>query len=140
MALAPEKWGFFTKSPRDESIVPYTRSTEGSWESAALYPHSEPRNVLGLTKNSRSQGLEVGLLYAQAMGPDWLACNVAESVSQCANEVSDLVQAENPTPIPTLCGAVLLVREVPAPWAYARTGNGAPSREIQKIEVKCSAQ
>lgn len=138
IALAPEKWGFFTKSPRDESIIPYLASPTGSWRKAALFPHSEPRNLWGLSKRSRSQGLEVGLLYTQSLESDWTQCEPGASVNLCATDLPEPIDLTNTTPSPTLCGRVLLSREFPAAWAYSRSGGGSPSREIQEVTVLCS--
>lgn len=139
IALAPEKWGFFTKSPREESIIPYLASSSGSWEEAALFPHSEPHNLWGFSKRSRSQGLEVGLLYMQSLESDWTRCEPGARVNLCAIGLDEPIPITNPTPSPTLCGRVLLSRELPAAWAYSRAGESSPHREIQEVTVHCTA-
>ncbi|MGV8911351.1 MAG: SdpA family antimicrobial peptide system protein [Rhodoglobus sp.] len=142
-AIAPEQWGFFTKSPRDESLVPYGYDAANGWVKDALFPHGQVQNAFGLNRVSRAQGIELGLLYTEAVGEDWIQCDDSSATAiECLDSLStekteSWLQIVNASPSPTICGLGALAREVPAPWAYARIGQTGASPRVLLIDVTC---
>lgn len=141
--IAPEQWGFFTKSPRDESLVPYSYEVTTGWEADALFPHSQPQYLFGLNRVSRAQGLELGLLYAAIADNDWVTCDeyssrsidcLAKLTSQRDDSWSEI---RNSSPAPTVCGRGALAREFSTPWAYARVGQAGTEPLVILIDVSC---
>ncbi|MEU1672996.1 SdpA family antimicrobial peptide system protein [Streptomyces roseifaciens] len=114
--VAPQGWAFFTKSPRDVEVMPYRQSTNGTWTSLALTPHSSPRNAFGLDRASRSQGIEISLLLNLAEKKDWKECD--GDLADCLTDARPARKVDNPSPEPTVCNRVALVQEKPVPWAW----------------------
>lgn len=134
--LAPQGWAFFTKSPREPEIGPY-RKSPADWKPLALTPHSSPRNVFGLNRESRAQGVEIALLLSGAQNDDWRECT--DGRQQCLNDFgAPARRVENRSPDPTLCGTVGLLREKPTPWAWRDLVPEPHSPEaVMVLEVTC---
>ncbi|MFF4799736.1 SdpA family antimicrobial peptide system protein [Streptomyces sp. NPDC001351] len=113
--LVPQGWSFFTKSPRDSELQPYVLHA-GAWEDRLLAPHGAPHNAFGLNRRSRSQGIEMALLLAEAHGLRWTKCD--RDLAACLGEAKEPGRATNRTPEPTLCGRVALVEQKPVPFAW----------------------
>lgn len=117
--VLPQGWAFFTKSPRDEEILPFAVTGAGALESMSTGPNSDPRHAFGLSRGARAQGVEIGtLLYdADVSEEDWVNC---VGLSDCADALKgqEGFRVENKSPKPTLCGPVALVRHEPRPWAW----------------------
>lgn len=141
--IAPEQWAFFTKSPREESLVPYAYEEKTGWALDALFPHSQPQYVFGLNRVSRAQGLELGILYAEIVDREWTTCDDgSESTLDCLGQVTEgsgasWVKISNPSPAPTICGRGAVARETPVPWAYARIGQTQTEPLVMLIDVSC---
>ncbi|MFJ8079273.1 SdpA family antimicrobial peptide system protein [Streptomyces sp. NPDC096205] len=113
--LAPQGWSFFTKSPRDSELQPYVLR-DGAWRDQLMAPHSAPHNAFGLNRRSRSQGIEMALLLAQADGLRWTKCD--RDLAACLDRAAEPGTIANPVPEPTLCGRVALVEQKPVPFAW----------------------
>ncbi|WP_343923222.1 SdpA family antimicrobial peptide system protein [Rhodoglobus aureus] len=141
--IAPEQWGFFTKSPRDENLVPCAYDATTGWKKDALFPHSQPQYLFGLNRVSRAQGLELGILYTAIVDKNWITCGELSSASlDCLAKLTtdgneSWIRIRNPSPAPTICGQGALAREVPAPWAYARIGQTGTEPLVILIDVSC---
>lgn len=114
---APQGWAFFTKDPREPQIQAFGL-TDGRWTTLLRAPHSNLRNVLGLDRTSRVQGVEAALLLTEIPSDSWKEC--METPVGCLDEAGIAALIDNPSPAPTLCGTVALVFEEPLPWAWAR--------------------
>jgi antimicrobial peptide system SdpA family protein len=133
--LLPEGWAFFTRSPREPDLVPFTRDGEGRWSRALRAPHAEPHNVFGLDRRSRAQGVEMGLLTGGLTANDWRDCRGA--IGECL-EQAPAVRIANLALAPTLCGDGGLASQPPVPWAWSRSADETtmPSRTV-RLEVSC---
>ena len=134
--ILPEGWGFFTRDPREERILPFHKSEGGDWVSASLAPHARPSNGFGLDRMSRAQGIELGLLLENLAESAWSPCS--ERPAACLEKTSALTPLKNESPRPTLCGHVGLALQKPVPWAWASSRNRIvmPSR-VLRLEVSC---
>ncbi|WP_255455711.1 SdpA family antimicrobial peptide system protein [Cryobacterium lactosi] len=140
--ILPEQWGFFTKSPREDMILPYTHSQEAGWASAAMYPHAQAQYAFGWNRVSRAQGVEVGLVYKEVVDGIWTDCTDYGDAIDCLDALSDDSKAEVPTvanlsPDPTLCGLSAFSKAPPAPWAYANIGQAKQRISITLVEITC---
>lgn len=140
----PEQWGFFTKSPREDALVPFRSASRGShWTSAAAFPHARASNAFGWNRASRAQGIEIGLVTKVLAQQTWHDCGSWHSIRECLQNLSpargatwDMVA--NPSPAPTLCGRIAIVRTAPIPWAWASAGHSAPRSRVAFAEVECT--
>ncbi|MEU0339605.1 SdpA family antimicrobial peptide system protein [Streptomyces bobili] len=113
--LAPQGWSFFTKSPRDSELQPYVLR-DGAWVDQLMAPHSAPHNAFGLDRRSRSQGIEMALLLAEAKALRWTKCD--RDLAVCLDQAKAPGTVVNRVPEPTLCGRVALVEQKPVPFAW----------------------
>jgi antimicrobial peptide system SdpA family protein len=118
MAVAPQGWSFFTKSPRDPQVEPFMVTDEGM-VSVAGFPNTKIENAMGLSREGRSQGVENALLLAEAQADSWVECS-SPSLDACADDLiaAPQVKVENVVPSPSVCGDVVLVQSTPVSWAY----------------------
>src|SRR5665213_797503 len=58
---SPQGWKFFTRSPREDWLLPY-RQTASGWQSASLGPNGRLDAYMGISRAPRAQGIEMGLL------------------------------------------------------------------------------
>lgn len=114
--LVPQGWGFFTKSPRDIEFQPYL-FRDGRWGEGSLGPQGEPRYAFGFDRRSRSQGIEIALLLAEASRVKWTKCG-GGTVTRCLDAGGPVSGVRNRTPQPTLCGRVAVVQQEPVPFAW----------------------
>lgn len=135
----PEGWAFFTKSPREERAHLFERGP-GGWRSASLAPIAMPRNVFGLDRAPRAQSVELGLLLTRpdVKAAKWSGPCRQDPMERCLDGVAPAARFKNPSPRPTLCGQVGIVRQAPVPWAWNLSGRKVvmPSH-VLRLEVSC---
>ncbi|WP_395653748.1 SdpA family antimicrobial peptide system protein [Phycicoccus elongatus] len=138
-AGATQGWAFFTKSPREPSLIAVRANGVGGYSSAILAPHSEPRNAFGLNRASRAQGVELGLLAGALNSDNWTDC-AGTSLAECASTIpaGAVARIDDPMPAPSLCGRLLLVGQEPTPWAWAGQETDAMPKRVAQLEVNCS--
>jgi antimicrobial peptide system SdpA family protein len=133
--VLPQGWSFFTRAPREPDLLPFVRGADGQWRDALRAPHSEPRNVFGLARGSRTQGIEMGVLTSAVAADEWRDCR--GPIAACLDR-TPAIAVTNPTLAPTLCGEVGLANQPPPPWAWSRSGKSItmPSTVIRLV-VSC---
>ncbi|WP_424890793.1 SdpA family antimicrobial peptide system protein [Streptomyces sp. XH2] len=115
-AFVPQGWAFFTKSPQSEQMGAYRPDGGEAPRNLSMTPQGRASNLFGLTRRQRAQGPEEALLNAQVR--DWEPCQdandacVREAAARPAQDVT------NASPLPSLCGDVVMTNERPVPWAY----------------------
>lgn len=133
---APQGWAFFTKSPRDDRLFLF-RQVNGRWSDVSRAPDSSPANLFGLNRAARAQGVEAGLLQVSVQHPAaWADCR--SSFQDCLRQRQPSVTVRNPSPDPTLCGAIALIYQPPVPWAWLTLGRHIfmPAR-ILELNSQC---
>ncbi|AYD89974.1 SdpA family antimicrobial peptide system protein [Actinomyces lilanjuaniae] len=122
-------WAFFTKSPRDDFIVPYKfDEREGVWHSAARGPAVQPRYVFGLNRESRLTEFDIQEIIGLSADDDWVGCENVSKFESClegASTTTMMVGKEN-----QICGSVAIVEAPPVPWMYRKHLNGMPGRVL----------
>ena len=133
LKIFPQGWTFFSKSPRDQ--VTLILNQEG--QSAVSWPNNSISNLFGISRDGRSQGIEMGLLSTQIPESNWLECK--GDTTTCLSKNLETSHVDNPTPNPTLCGTYYMVNRQPVPWAWADliSKSEMPSK-IAKVESTCS--
>lgn len=133
--MLPEGWAFFTRDPREPRTWIYARGPRG-WAKNSLWPHSRLRNLFGLNRESRSQGVELGSFLNWMNGRRWAKCH--DEVTTCLERVPVLARLRNRYERPTLCGTVGLVMQPPVPWAWSTSPHEVimPSAVV-KLEITC---
>ncbi|MGW7306823.1 SdpA family antimicrobial peptide system protein [Streptomyces sp. NPDC054835] len=135
--VLPQSWAFFTKPPSDPEFVPYLVSGDDV-SNASRLPNSRSENLYGLTRRQRAQGPEVANIANQVR--EWRNCEEIEG--DCPTVVarsSTPVPAENASPVPTLCGRVVLVQTRPVPWKFREKYEGwRLDKRAALVEAKCS--
>lgn len=134
--MAPQGWGFFTKSPRDTELQPYLRRG-GRWTNAHLGPHGAPRNAFGLDRRSRSQGIEMALLVNEADNAKWTDC-ADDTLTACLGDAGRPGTVTNTTPEPSLCGRTAIVRQEPVRFAWRDLLDGTHTpHSLTVLDVRC---
>lgn len=135
-SVLPQGWAFFTRSPREERTLPFLRDEGGVWHEIHTATHAEPRHAFGLNRRSRAQGVEVGLLLGEVSAAQWHDCG--GPVAGCLDEAEVVARLRNPSPAPSVCGDVALVRREPLPWAWSQddTVENMPAL-VARLEVSC---
>ncbi|MFE4949136.1 SdpA family antimicrobial peptide system protein [Leifsonia sp. NPDC056665] len=137
--VMPEQWGFFTRSPREDELLPY-RQNAGQWSSASAYPHSQAQYFFGWNRVSRAQGIEIGMLFTEVAGREWRPCSADSSITTCLEaSASDAewTRVANRSPEPTLCGRTAISRALPPPWAWANIGQAKQDVSVIYLDVAC---
>ncbi|MFI1302349.1 SdpA family antimicrobial peptide system protein [Streptomyces sioyaensis] len=132
----PQSWAFFTKPPSDPEFVPYTVSGDGVAYAAQL-PNSRADNLFGLTRRQRAQGPEVAYMANQVRA--WKNCE--ETAGDCPAVVagsSAPTSVTNSSPVPSLCGRLVLVESRPVPWKFRDKYEGwRLDKKAALVEAKC---
>jgi antimicrobial peptide system SdpA family protein len=133
--FAPEGFGFFTRNPREERMLLFTKRDNG-WVSASVGPNGDVRNLFGLNRAPRAQGFESSLLFSKVPMKVLVGCE--ETPKVCLSQSSTPIQTTNAYPHATLCGSVGIVVQKPIPWAWSlsETPIIMPSKFVI-LNVKC---
>ncbi|MFJ8894935.1 SdpA family antimicrobial peptide system protein [Leifsonia sp. NPDC102414] len=137
--VLPEQWGFFTRSPREDELLPY-QYRSGRWASASAYPHSQAQYAFGWNRISRAQGIEIGVLYKELADQSWQQCSPGYLVTDCLvglTAKAEWIRVSNPSPDPTLCGRVAISKALPPPWAWANIGQAKQDVSVIFVDVAC---
>ncbi|WP_017587667.1 SdpA family antimicrobial peptide system protein [Nocardiopsis ganjiahuensis] len=133
----PQNWAFFTKPPNDPELVPYTADGDGSVDFASTMPNGSAENLYGLTRTQRAQGPEIANMANRI--EEWTDCGSLNG--DCLSEVASgtpVQWVENTSPVPTLCGKVIIARTEPVPWPYRDKYRGwRIDDEMALIEARC---
>jgi antimicrobial peptide system SdpA family protein len=134
--LAPEGWGFFTKSPRDpEMLVYHIQKTQPQLINIASTFSLE--YAFGLNRDGRSQGIEIDQIISELQIPKlWLPCK--HDLKNCVQKAPSH-RVSNTSHIKTICGDIAFVEQKPVPWAWKRLPRDVvmPMR-VAHVEVLCA--
>lgn len=131
--LMPQRYGFFTRNPREADLSAYKRTSNGRWTKALIGTDSSPLTAFG--RESRAQGLELGQLIQLVPARSWGQCTVP---LQGCLENAPTIPIDNPAPAPTLCGEVGLIRAVPIPWAWNESDDAILPASRAVVRARCT--
>ncbi|WP_448072690.1 SdpA family antimicrobial peptide system protein [Georgenia yuyongxinii] len=137
--LAPQGWGFFTRSPSELDLLFYDAQ---SLEPLMVTPQGRPENLLGLSRTQRAQGPEAGNLLRPLSDEDWQSCEAGDVLETCIgrleNSAIDPPVVTNSSPVKTLCGEVIFAQSDPVPWSYRDLYDVQHlPQHVTKLDIEC---
>jgi antimicrobial peptide system SdpA family protein len=120
--IAAQDFAFFTRSAETEQIIAYRLNSDGSAvASLSRTPQAKASNLFGLSRTQRAQGPELANLVRAVRPGAWVNCTGLDRKT-CFDGVPRQPKAflHNNSPIPTVCGQVMLTFERTTKWAYRR--------------------
>jgi antimicrobial peptide system SdpA family protein len=134
--VAPQRWEFFTASPRGKQLIALT--TDGR-ESALDLPQSKLSNFAGISRAQRAQGPELAALQQQVTG--WVTCADRSDSSGCLNDArtKSALHLANDARRKTLCGPMILAQAKPTPFEFRRFD--LPDLRViraVRVEISCN--
>ncbi|MCY8995122.1 SdpA family antimicrobial peptide system protein [Bacillus inaquosorum] len=129
----PQGWGFYSRDPRSDHLYAYSMSGDTDMLS---WPNNKIRNVFGLNRYGRAQGIELGLLISKLPSSlKWKTCD--KDAKNCLDEMKVQAGIANPTPNASLCGDLGIVSGSLVPWAWSQY-KVVPTSKVMRVNVKCS--
>lgn len=124
-------WKFFTRNPREEDIYLFSRDPNGNWTNSLRGANGEAKNLFGIKRDTRAQGIEIGLIMSHIKQSQWVECET--SPTSCLNVEGVVKYINNSTPSPKICGEYGLVLPEPVPWAWSgsRKSITMPSKTVR---------
>jgi antimicrobial peptide system SdpA family protein len=136
LAIAPQRWEFFTASPKGRQYAAYRTQTG---ESALSLPQSKAANLFGVARTQRAQGPELAALHQQVS--NWTKCADKSASQRCIQRATkERPQAlRNEARRRSLCGDLLLAQEKATPFEF-RSFDLPNFRVLQaaRVEVSCN--
>ncbi|MDN6122648.1 MAG: SdpA family antimicrobial peptide system protein [Brevibacterium sp.] len=126
-------WGFFTKSPREAVVTPYSHK-DGRWISAGRGPNAIPKYAFGLDRTSRLTEFDVQLASENLPDEAWTEC-AGLDIESCAGDASQVDVTVSGYDL-RLCGDVVLASTTPQPWAYRGQYEVTPDK-IALLDISC---
>ncbi len=139
--IAGQDFAFFTRSPETEEPLAYRLNADGSVGASLLVtPQAKASNLFGLSRTQRAQGPELANLVHAIRPAAWFNCTgLAPNACFDAVPRRPMPVLRNTSPIPTVCGHVMLTSEIPTKWAYRRLTDIRYSVENAAVaDVDCS--
>lgn len=141
VAIFPQAWGFFSRSPRDPNYAVYQLTQNGEVLSLTTWPATTASNFYGLSRRGRSQGVEVASLALGAPTDAWHQCPSDGDPAQCVRLQSDAraVPSTNRVPSPSACGEIFVAVVKPTAYAYlGLTPLRLSADKVVKMDVECT--
>ncbi|ROS58676.1 antimicrobial peptide system SdpA family protein [Curtobacterium sp. PhB172] len=136
LAIAPQRWEFFTASSKGRQYVAYRTQTS---EAALSLPQGKAANMFGVSRAQRAQGPELAALHQQVA--NWKKCVDKSASQKCIRQAAEeRPQAlRNGAKRKTLCGDLLLSQEKATPFEF-RSFDLPNFRVLQaaRVEVSCN--
>jgi antimicrobial peptide system SdpA family protein len=136
LAIAPQRWEFFTASSRGRQYVAYRTQTG---ESALSLPQSRATNMFGVSRTQRAQGPELAALHLQVT--NWMKCADKSASQKCIRRAAEEQPQvlRNEARRKTLCGDLVLAQEKATPFEF-RSFALPNFRVLQaaRVEVSCN--
>lgn len=108
-------WGFFSKDPREPMLYAYPLS--GNEYDELQWPNNSIKNLIGLNRFGRAQGIELGSIITEIPGDGFKECE--KNYQNCIDKENDIIEVNNIYENPTICGEWGIVLLEPIPWAWA---------------------
>lgn len=139
-AFVSQGWNFFTKDLQEDQYGVYNVD-ETSRQAVGLLrtPQTRAENLWGLTRDQRAQGPELANIANAVTG--WKKCPTKRGT--CLLDLGHSTQViTNTSPLPTICGTVVVTQERQTPWSYRNfaTAQSPIIDETAKVTVTCAAR
>lgn len=116
--LAPQGWGFFTRSPRELQTLIYIKKN-AKYE-LVNKSGSDPEYLFGLSRYSRRKNIELGQIFSTLPDSIWSVCPTRE-IFDC--DSGKVFSVKNVYKNSACFGDYLLILSEPIPWAWAKSYN-----------------
>lgn len=132
-AVLPQGWGFFTKNPKESVYI--IESHDKAEE--ILLPNMDYRNLFGIVRKGRAQGVEFGKVLSQIPEEAWESCeNIDCSIDYILNNNS-FTPVDDDTPRPLLQGQYIIYEKTVVPWHYSKHYEDSyQTKRYAKVYVK----
>lgn len=127
-----QSWGFYSKNPREDYFI-ILNLKDG--KSAVEWPHNKVKNLFGVKRFGRSQGIEAGLLSNLIPKSKFTSCK--EDPKTCFNKTKVTMEIDNPSPKPSICGDIGFIYQEPVPWAWSKSSKIEMPSKIVRVKVNC---
>lgn len=131
-------WNFFTKDPQSAQLGVYQIEGNESLTDIVATPQTKAQNFWGLSRAQRAQGPELAFLAAGVAESDWIDCT--DQTSACISTAHRALAISNQSPVPTVCGEVVITQQHQSPWSY-RGFSDVPTYLVDKyvlLDVHCA--
>lgn len=115
--VLPESWEFFTRDPQSPSLILLHGDGAASFDRVDSLPQTRPENLLGLSRNQRSQDTEKVILADQVSA--WTDCGGALPTA-CVREAKagPEVRVRGAQRHPSFCGQYVIAEQRTTPFNY----------------------
>jgi antimicrobial peptide system SdpA family protein len=135
VSLLPQGWGFFTRSPVEESIRAYRERGDGTFSSESQ-PDFRGFPFGGVSRLATIRGIELDGAAAQLLPESWAECR--GSITECAPLAQKSTEVRLDMRVHTLCGEYLLLKSKPMPWAWASSKRPVRMRaRVVRVRFVC---
>lgn len=136
LSLVPEGWAFFTRSAREETVIPL-HPDKGNFR-PLIFPNAGLKSSLGFSREARIIGLELGSIVSGIPTSAWDEGRLSTRKLDYERLRPTPLIRENRAKHPRLCGSVLLERRSPPPfaWSSIRSTLDIPTSRIL-LEITC---
>lgn len=112
-AIAPQGWGFFTRTPKDDNVNIYL--VKNNSIKLLSYPNGSYKNYFGGSRKSRTVGMEISIILSKLKTVPWDTITVNSQVLHMTKVVHHI----NSQSLFYLSkGEYLLVKKPITPWAW----------------------
>lgn len=137
-SLSPQGWAFFTRDPREPSVLPYVEDGD-DWVRADRGPNAQPSSMFGIDRSTRLTEYDVSQVIGASNDENWFDCapGTLEQCVQIAEQDAGWKSLEARGYDLRLCGRVVFVQEEPVPIAFAGL-EYEPPQTVLLVDAQCS--
>ncbi|MGO4875593.1 SdpA family antimicrobial peptide system protein [Pedobacter psychrotolerans] len=119
LALVPEGWAFFTRSPREAQILIY--ACQGNKLTLLEHRHSSYRNLLGLNRRVTKLFGELQFIKRQIKDYQYADTKFNYQSGKIQGVPGHVVEVKNQMDYPILMGQYVVVYQKAIPWSWYRS-------------------
>jgi antimicrobial peptide system SdpA family protein len=136
MAIFPQGWSFFTKSPREEIFYVYTYDENDSCRLTELdLNNSSKKNLFGIKRYARTSSAEIAYLVKKIPTEYWI--RTKSGINSINTDSLKPVFILNNTNSRLLCAnEIIIEKKEPIPWAWSKS-NPTRKSDLIKLLVYC---
>lgn len=137
MAVLPEGWAFFTRSPREEKLYIYEK--HGNHKKPVDMIASRSTYLFGWNREMRRRGREIGSLVDQLATRPLTECQT--TLESCIKNIkTSKVLVVNKSVYPHFCGSFIIVFKRQVPWAWAKLKKAKMPVRYLDLSITCQEQ
>lgn len=133
-----QTFGFFTKDPKSTDFLPLSNNPGDRGKSLLVTPQGRQSNWFGIRRDQRAQGPEMANIGNQLINKK-ITCE--PDVNDCFRKavMEPAIAIDNESPIPTLCGDIVMMIVDPVPFKYRnQMSTSLKSQAALHVDLKCN--